>query len=265
MTTKRLAHFNAIAVFESIDRALLAVQTLGDSGLEAAELSLLGPEHQMPPGAGTVEEQTADTTTGIGKAAAVGVGAGGAAGGILGALVGAAVTAIPGVGLAVGAGAIYAAVAGAATGHIAGGVLGAQAGARRTMTWEQTLHPLVALADEQGYILVGIHSDDEERVELGEQVLRRLEPYDLRRLDADETFIPPGDVSAVAGRSVPSSHPERPGAVLGRDEVDWDEARKLGMELRPKEGQTVERESPAESEEAPPKGHSTETAERRTR
>ncbi|MDP8961265.1 MAG: hypothetical protein M3N32_06605, partial [Actinomycetota bacterium] len=171
MATKRLARFNAVAVFESIDRALLALQTLGDSGLQAEELSLLGPEHQMPPGAGTAEGETADITSGIGKTTAVGIGAGGAAGGILGALVGAAVTAIPGVGLAVGAGAIYAALAGAATGHVAGGVLGAQAGARKTMMWEQTLHPLVALVDEQGYVLVGIHSDDEERVKLGEEVL----------------------------------------------------------------------------------------------
>lgn len=266
MTTKRLAHFNVIAVFESLDRALVALQTLADSGLQAEELSLLGPEHEMRPGAGTVKEQTVDATSGIGKTAAAGIGAGGVAGGVLGALIGAAVTAVPGVGLAVGAGAIYAAIAGAATGHIAGGLLGAQAGARKSMMWEQTLHPLVAAVDERGYVLVGVHSDDEERVELGMKVLRRFQPYDLRRLDADESFVPPGDVSAVAGRSIPSSHPEQPGAALGRDEVDWDDARKLGTELRPKEGDNAPgQESPAESVEQTSEGHQTDTAEKRSR
>lgn len=262
MVDKRLARFNAIAVFESIDRALHGVQTLADSGLQAEELSLLGPEHEMRPGAGTVKEQTVNLTSGIGKAAVAGIGAGGATGGILGALVGAAVTAIPGVGLAVGAGAIYAALAGAAVGHIAGGLLGAEAGARKSMMWEQTLHPLVALVDQRGYVLVGVHSDDEDRVDLGEEVLRRLEPYDLRSLVADETFAPPGDVSALVGRSIPSSHPTQPGAALGRDEVDWDKARKLGMELRPKEGDTA---AGAESVEEPTSAEQpTETAEKRS-
>ncbi len=238
MATKRLARCNAVAVFERIEHALQALQTLADSGLQADELSLLGPEHEMPPGVGTVSEQTAEHTSTLGKAAAIGTGVGGAAGGILGALIGAAVTAVPGVGLAVGAGAIYAAIAGATTGHIAGGLLGAQAGARKSMMWEQTLHPLVAAVDEHSYVLVGVHSDDEERVELGMEVLRRFQPRDLRRLDADESFVPPGDVSAVAGRSIPSSHPDHPGAALGRDEVDREDARKFGTELRPKEGGT---------------------------
>ncbi|MFN2555736.1 MAG: hypothetical protein ABR592_02505 [Nitriliruptorales bacterium] len=246
MATKRLARFNAVAVFERVEHALQALETLADSGLQAEELSLLGPEHEMRPGTGSVTEETADSTSGIGKAAATGTVVGGAAGGVLGALIGAAATAIPGVGLAVGAGAIYAAVAGATTGHVAGGLLGAQAGARKSMMWEQTLHPLVALVDEQGYVLLGVHSDDEERVDLGMQVLRRFQPRDLHRLDAEESFVPPGDVSAVVGRSIPSSHPDHPGAALGRDAVEWDDARKLGTELRPKEGSMPPRESPPE-------------------
>ncbi len=262
MATKRLARYNEVAVFERIDHALQALETLADSGLQAEELSLLGPEHEMRPGEGTVTDQTAEHTSGIGKAAAAGIGVGGAAGGVLGALIGAAVTAVPGVGLAVGAGAIYAALAGAATGHIAGGLLGAQAGARKSMMWEQTLHPLIAAVDEQGYVLVGVHSDSEERVELGSEVLRRFQPHDLRRLDADESFVPPGDVAAVAGRSIPSSHPDHPGAALGRDEVDRDDARKLGTELRPQEGDTgPERDAPGESLEQTSEGSSSHTAE----
>lgn len=262
MATKRLARFNAVAVFERIEHALQALETLGDSGLQAEELSLLGREHEMRPGAGRVTEQTVESTSGIGKTTAAGIGVGGAAGGVLGALLGAAATAIPGVGLAVGAGAIYAAIAGASTGHIAGGLLGASAEARKSMMWEQTLHPLVALVNEQGYVLVGVHSDDEERVELGMQVLRRFQPHDLRRLDADESFVPPGDVSAVAGRSHPSSHPDHPGAALGRDEVDRDDARRFGTELRPKEGDTgPERESSRESLEQTSESSPSHTAE----
>lgn len=231
MVEKRLAHHNVVAAFETFDEARDALDALRDAGIEDSELSLLGPEHEMRPGEGRASETTATTTTGVGRAAVAGVGTGAVGGGALGALTGAAVTAIPGVGLAAGAAALYAGVAGAAVGHITGGLIGAETGARKSMMWAQSLHPFVARVRREDQVLVGVHTEDPSHAEAAEEVFGDLETVDVVRLEADESFIPPGDVAAVAGRSVPSSVPDEPGAELGRDRTD-EEAPAVGMATR---------------------------------
>ncbi|MGH3443722.1 MAG: hypothetical protein ACRDUY_17075, partial [Nitriliruptorales bacterium] len=108
------------------------------------------------------------------------------------------------------------------------GLLGVEAGARRQMMWAEALHPLVSRVDTDGLVLVGVHSDDEDRIELGEERLERFDAIEIHRFEADESYEPPGRVTAVAGRDMPSTHPEHPGTTAGgvgaEDEDEADEA-----------------------------------------
>lgn len=224
MVEKRLAHHNVVAVLETLDEGREAIEELRDAGVDDDELSLLGPEHAMRPGQGRVKESPGSTATGgVGRSTVAGIGAGTVGGGVIGSIAGLAVSAIPGVGLAAGAAALYAGIAGAATGQIAGGLLGAETGGRKAMMWAQSLQPFVARVRQDDQILVGVHTEDRARADTAEERLRDLDPLEVIRLEADESFIPPGDRSAVAGRSVPSSVPDSPGAELGRDRTDEDD------------------------------------------
>lgn len=233
MTTERLAHHNTVAVFDRYEQALAAIEALGDEGFTADELSMLGPEHVMRPGTGQPKESPTASSGGIGKGAVIGGGAGTAVGGILGAG-GAAVAAaaIPGVGWAIGTAAGLGLLAGAAVGQIPGALLGAEAGARKSMMLQQTFHPLLTRV-EAGKVLVGVHSDDASRVTSAQDVLGSLDAEQVVRLDADETYRPPGDASAIAGQTIPSTHPERAGGGAGRDRVASEEGRTVGTDERP--------------------------------
>lgn len=231
MTTKRLAYHNTVAVFDRFEEAARALDALEREGFTAEELSLLGPEHVMRPGTGEPKEAPRGAAGGIGKATLAGAGAGATVGGALGAGSAAAAAAIPGVGWAVGAAAGLGLLAGAVMGHIPGALLGAEAGARKNMMLQQTFHPLLVEV-EQGKVLLGVHSDEPSRVTEAQDVLETFDAERVVRLDADETYGPPGDMSAIADRSIPSSHPERPGGELGRDRVPTSEGRTIGMEER---------------------------------
>lgn len=233
MSTKRLARFNLVVVFPDLASAETALEALWDAGLTADEVSLLGREIEMKPGTGEAETTQGTATSGVAKAGLAGIGGGSLTGGALGALVGAGVTAIPGIGLALGPAILYSAIAGGATGGIAGGLIGAEAGARKTMMWEQTLNPLLPRVDA-GDFLLGVHSDEEHRVETAAEALEQaddVEPLETHRLDAAETFHPPGDLAAVADRTIPSTHPERAGGEMGMDQAD-EEAPAVGMAER---------------------------------
>lgn len=232
MATKRLARHNVVAVFGTFDDAERALGALQEEGLTAAELSLLGPEHVMRPGTGTPKESPTRSSGGVGKGAVAGITTGAATGGALGATGGAVAAAIPGVGWAVGTAVGLGALAGAVAGQIAGGLLGAEAGGRKAMMLEQTFHPLLTRV-ERGDVLLGVHSDDRSRIEEAEDVLGTLAADEVVRVDADETFDPPGDISAVADRTIPSSHPDQPGGEVGRDVVPTEDGRTVGMEERP--------------------------------
>jgi hypothetical protein len=231
VATKRLAHFNVVAAFDGLDRAVAAVERLQAEGVPDGELSLLGPEHEMRPGSSEPTEAHATGSSGLAKSALAGVGAGAATGGVLGVLAGVGAAAIPGIGLAVGAGALYGAVSGAAVGHIAGGLIGAEVGARKSMMWEQTLNPIMSKVEE-GYVLVGVHTDEVARADHAEETLADLEPVEAARLDADESYRPPGDFAAIAGRDIPSGDPDSPGGELGHDRAEYPDAKLVGMEER---------------------------------
>lgn len=231
MATKRLARFNVVAALPGMDAAGTALDRLRAEDIPPEEMSLLGPEHEMRPGDEEPKRTEATGTSGIASTTAIGAGGGGAAGGVVGALAALGVAAVPGVGIAAGAAALYGAIAGASTGSIAGGLFGAQSSARKSMMWEQTLNPLLTRV-EQGAVLVGVHSEDEATVASAQEVLEglgtTLEP--VARLDADESFEPPGDLAAVAGRTIPSGHPERAGGAVEPD--DDSDVKRIGIEER---------------------------------
>lgn len=250
MVTKRLATTNVIAAFETFDAASVALERLDEAGVPNDELSLLAKDLEMRPGESSPSPTQAVGTSGIAKVAGAGLLATGGAGGVLGGLVAAGVAAIPGIGLAVGAAALYGAAAGAATGSVAGGLIGAEASARKSMMWEQTLNPLLTRVEE-GLVLVGVHSDDENRAAAAADVLEGLEPVEVVRLDADESFQPPGDFAAIAGRDLPSGDPDSPGGELGHDRIDHPEGKLIGMEERG-DSATSGREDAAEREKRVP-------------
>ncbi len=191
MVEKRLAHHNVVAVVETLDEGRGAIEELREAGVDDDELSLLGSDHSMRPGQGRVTGSPGSTgTAGIGKSALAGLSAGTLGGGVLGSVAGLAVSAIPGVGLAAGAAALYAGVAGAATGQIAGGLIGVETGGRKAMMWAQSLQPFVTRVQEEDQILVGVHTEDPELAATAEQRLRELDPVEVVRLEADESFDP---------------------------------------------------------------------------
>jgi hypothetical protein len=250
MVTKRLARFNVVAAFADMDAPKAALDRLRAEGIPPEEMSLLGPEHEMRPGDEEPKRTEATGTSGIASTTAIGAGGGGAAGGVVGALAALGVAAVPGVGIAAGAAALYGAIAGASTGGIAGGLFGAQSSARKSMMWEQTLNPLITRV-EQGAVLVGVHSEEEATVASAQDALEGLgtavEP--IARLDADESFEPPGDLAAIAGQTIPSGHPERAGgAVEPHDDPD---AKTIGIHERGG-GPTSGRDEAAEREKRVP-------------
>lgn len=231
MVTKRLAKHNALAAFASMEAASAALDSLHETSIPHEHLSLLSKEMKKTPGQETPVESRAEGAGPVTKGTLGGIGGGTVGGGVLGAMFGAGVAAIPGVGLAVGAGALYAAIAGAATGSIAGGLLGAEAGGRKQMMLEQTFHPYIPLV-ETGHVLVGVHSDDPDEIDKAVMTLEDLSPVRLERLEADETFHPPGDLAAVADRTIPSTNPNSPGGEVGRDRREYPDGKLVGMEER---------------------------------
>ena len=183
MSDDTLGRYHAIAAFPTFQRAREALGALEQAGFGATELSLVGPEHEMRPEAATPTEHATTGTSGIGKAAVAGGGAGAVTGGALGVLGGLALTLIPGVGLAAGAGALYGVIFGAGAGHVVGALTAAEKVARENEAWEAAIDPLLARVRD-GAVLVGVHSDDEQRAAAGEDVLSGLGPDEVKRIEA---------------------------------------------------------------------------------
>jgi hypothetical protein len=103
---------------------------------------------------------------------------------------------------------------------------------------------------EEGKVLLGVHSDEEDRVIGAADAIEDagVEPLEVHRLDAAESFHPPGDLAAVADRTIPTTHPERAGGAVGMDQVGEEEAPAVGMVER---GETPTRgEGPAAAGQA---------------
>lgn len=173
------AAHNVVAVLPGMQEARKAIDALERGGIEAAEISLLGAAAEEAAEHMDTRERDAGVAGRVGTRAAVGAAAGGATGGMAGFLAGLAAFGLPGVGPVLGAGVWAATIGGAVAGGSVGGVIGGYSAVDMNDAFELTYESVRA-----GRVLVGVHSEDPDRVDKGEQILRKLEPLSVERFDA---------------------------------------------------------------------------------
>lgn len=154
-TRQQFAQFNVVASYPDLEHARVAITALERKGIEAGDISLVGPavdEAKAPASGDEQLEQDMETSGEVGKRAV----AGGAAGTVAGALLGAAAFAIPGVGPAIGGGILAAALGGGLAGGAVGGFWGGASGLPVNEQWEETFARV-----GEGGACVAVHTDDE--------------------------------------------------------------------------------------------------------
>jgi hypothetical protein len=172
------APHNVVAVFPGMPEAREALDALEAAGIDAAEISLLGPAAEEAAEQADTRERDAGMAGRVGKRATMGALAGGATGGLAGFLAGLAAFAIPGVGPVIGAGVWAATIGGAVAGGSVGGVIGGYSAVDMNEAYELTYESVRA-----GRVLVGVHSEDPAHVDRGEEILRKLDPLSIDRFD----------------------------------------------------------------------------------
>ncbi len=157
---------NVVAAFGSVDDARDAIMFLEASGIPADSISLLGayPRETARPGEDVVDD---DAVEQFGRGAAEGTVAGAVAGAAVGALTS---LVLPGIGPVLAAG-LWAVAGGAA-----GGVIGGTARTGGSPAWQASFD-IVA----EGNFAVGVHDDDPEIVDRGQDILAGRDPLSLNR------------------------------------------------------------------------------------
>jgi hypothetical protein len=173
------APHNVVAVFPGMDAGRKAIDALERGGIEAAEISLLGPGAEEAAEHTDTRERDAGVARRVGTRVTLGAAAGGTTGGLAGFLAGLAAFAIPGAGPVVGAGVWAATIGGAVAGGTVGGVIGGYSAVDMNEAYELTYESVRA-----GRVLVGVHSDDSDHVDKGEGILRKLDPLSVDHFDA---------------------------------------------------------------------------------
>ena len=174
---KHLAEHNVVATFADMETAGDAVQELGQAGVDAENISLLGQAVDQARQNPDTRLRDMEATGDVAKRAGGGV----AAGGALGALAGAAAFAIPGVGPVVGMGMLAAAAAGAIGGGAVGGMVGGVSGLSLEDDWDLTFQESI----RAGRVLVAVHAEDRADVEKAAKVLEKAGSQELEWIDAE--------------------------------------------------------------------------------
>jgi hypothetical protein len=170
---EQLATYNLLAAYSDLSDGRNMLDELHSSGISHDELSLVTREGDADlPTAPQPEDEVGDTA----RTAVTGVATGGAVGGTLGAIAGIATVGLPGIGVAIGAGAIFAAAA--------GGVLATQS-TEDEEAWKQRVAPVLGLVRD-GYVILGVHTDDGDRAAKAEEILGASHPHRLERVDTSE-------------------------------------------------------------------------------
>lgn len=179
-----LKDHNVTACFDDMDGARRAIESLERAGVSGSHISLLGPaaeEAAQSTDTRQADEQLGETALrGTLGGAATGAGVGGA----VGFLAAAAAFGIPGVGPAVGAGLWAATLGGAAAGTGVGFTAGAMADLKQSDAWELTLREV-----DEGYVVVGAHTDDPGEFGDALKALERHDPPKLHRFDKEGNEI----------------------------------------------------------------------------
>lgn len=175
---------NVTACFDDMEGARRAIESLERAGVPGSHISLLGPAAEEAAEATDTrqadEELGQEALRGTLGGAATGAGVGGA----VGFLAGAAALGIPGVGPAVGAGIWATTLGGAAAGTGVGFTVGAMSNLKQSEAWELTLREV-----DEGYVVVGAHTDNPDEFDGANRALQRHEPRKLHRFDNEGNEI----------------------------------------------------------------------------
>lgn len=180
-----LREHNLIAVFRDLETTQEALEDLEQHGVREQHLSILGQPID------DVElDRTAQEPVGgeAGKSIVGGATAGGLAGGLLGALGTLAATAIPGVGIAAGAGALIGFLAGGGAGSTVGAIIGGEAGLRSDASWTQIMDAI-----KTGGVVLGVHHDDPGLIEDVAGRMRAHNPMAIYRVNSVGQVVGEGD------------------------------------------------------------------------
>ncbi len=178
---------NVVATFESMTKARQAMEDLGEAGIEANDVSLVGAEVEAAAGDPDTRMRDMEVTAEVGKKAILSATAGSA----LGALAGAAAFAIPGLGPAIGTGIWAAAAAGAMAGGAVGGMVGGVASLDLNENWELTFQDAI----RGGKALVAVHTHDESGAKKAEEILQGADPEKIEHLDGDGNALTTSDAA----------------------------------------------------------------------
>jgi outer membrane lipoprotein SlyB len=183
----RPSEHNVVATFENMSKAREAMEELGDAGIEANDVSLVGAEVEAAAGDPDTRMRDMEVTAEVGKKAILG----GATGTALGALAGAAAFAIPGLGPAIGTGIWAAAAAGAMAGGAVGGMVGGVASMDLNENWELTFQDAI----RGGKALVAVHTHDDDGAKKAEEILEASGPEKIEHLDSDGNQLSTSDAA----------------------------------------------------------------------
>ncbi|HXG36672.1 MAG TPA: hypothetical protein VNL15_06870 [Dehalococcoidia bacterium] len=177
-TTRAFAEYNLLGLFADLDTARSAITALGQAGIEADNISLMGPAADRA----ASQEATAAADTRMMRYFFGHVMLGGAIGTIAGAILGLAIAPLalmaygfdvspPGIGLGVLFGAII--------GLIIGALLRHYMPVHATQTWELSFHE----EDVGAGAIVGVHSNSPRDVEMSRGILESHKPLELYSVD----------------------------------------------------------------------------------
>ena len=180
-----------MAWFPGMDAAREAISSLGESGIEAANISLLGAPAAQAAANTDVRDADARVTEYVAKRAVVGALVGAAGGGFACFLFGGLAFAIAGTGSALGLGVWVVTACGAVLGGAIGVLIGGESALDIAEGWELTFHPV-----EEGNVLVTVHSDDRYVVDRASEILETKHPRQhgpVRRRGQSLRALGPGD------------------------------------------------------------------------
>jgi len=171
-----MSNKSVYAIVTSEGQALQIVDSLNDAGFTGDDISALFPDKE------STHQFSHEAHTKAPEGAALGATTGGILGGGLGLLAGIGALAIPGVGPLIAAGPLLAALSGAAAGATVGGIAGALIGLGMPELEAKRYENRIS----QGNILMSVHADTSEEVDLAREILKRAGAEDISTTSISE-------------------------------------------------------------------------------
>lgn len=174
------APHNITACFPSMERARTAVEALEEGGIGGSSISLLGRAAEAAADrtdTAAVDEkiiQEGMKSTLGGAVVGTGIGA------VAGFVAGAVVFGVPGIGPTVAAGLWALTIGGGVAGGGVGFVAGAMVRMKQSQAWALTLSDV-----GEGYVVVGVHTDDRQEYDHAAEILDGTAPDRIRRFGQD--------------------------------------------------------------------------------